>query len=82
MTLTLSSTPPKQFPVVLQEDATGGYVASCPLFEGCMSQGETVEEALANITEAVQLCLEDAIERNEFPTAHIPRVGLHFVTIP
>lgn len=82
MTLTLSSTPPKQFPVVLQEDETGGYVVSCPLFEGCYSQGDTVEQALSNIVEAIQLCLEDAIERSEFPTARIPRVGLHFVTIP
>jgi len=82
MTLTISSTPPKQFPVILQEDETGGYVITCPLLEGCMSQGETVEEALANITEAIQLCLEDAAEHGELPTTRIPHIGMHFVTIP
>lgn len=82
MTYTISSSPPQQFPVVLQEDETGGYVASCPLFDGCFSQGDTIEQALTNVTEAIQLCLEEAIERKEFPKERLPRVGLHFVTIP
>ncbi len=48
------------FPVILEEDETGGYVVINPSLEGCYSQGETVEEALDNIKEATELCLADS----------------------
>lgn len=48
------------FPVILEEDETGGYVVINPSLQGCYSQGETIEKALANIKEATELCLEDA----------------------
>ncbi len=51
--------------VLLEPDETGGYVVSCPSLPGCYSQGETVEDALANIKEAIELCLEDLQARNE-----------------
>ena len=53
------------FPVILQPDETGGFVAICPLLPGCFSQGETIEEALANIREAIELCLEEMAMRGE-----------------
>ncbi len=48
------------FKVFLEPDEDGGYVVVCPSLQGCYSQGETVEEALANIREAIELCLEEA----------------------
>jgi predicted RNase H-like HicB family nuclease len=54
------------FKVVLDPDAeTGGYVVKCPSLPGCYSQGETLDEALANIKEAIELCLEDMKVHNE-----------------
>ncbi len=53
------------FPVILEPDETGGFVVTCPLLSGCFSQGETFEEALANIREAIQLCLEEMAMRGE-----------------
>lgn len=48
------------FKVFLEPDEDdGGYVVRCPSIPGCYSQGETVEEAMANIREAIELCLED-----------------------
>ena len=45
--------------VVIEEDEdVGGYVVSCPSFPGCFSQGDTTEEALENIKEAIQACIE------------------------
>ena len=39
-------------------DEEGWYVVECPVVPGCLSQGKTKEEALENIQEAIQLCLE------------------------
>jgi len=47
------------FKVLLEPDETGGYAVSCPALPGCHSQGDTIEEALSNIKEAIELCLED-----------------------
>ena len=47
-----------KLPVVLRPGEDGWLVAECPLIPGCISQGKTHEEALANIREAIELCLE------------------------
>jgi predicted RNase H-like HicB family nuclease len=53
------------FKVLLEPDEDGGYVVVCPSLAGCYSQGETIEEALANIREAIELCLEDLQQHGE-----------------
>ena len=47
-----------RLPVTLYQDEDGWYVIECPVIPGCMSQGKTQAEALKNIQEAIQLCLE------------------------
>ena len=47
------------FKVLLEPDETSDYVATCPSLPGCHSQGDTVDGALDNIREAIELCLED-----------------------
>ncbi|MCD6416222.1 MAG: type II toxin-antitoxin system HicB family antitoxin [Planctomycetes bacterium] len=47
------------FKVVLEPDPAGGYVVLCPSLPGCYSQGDSVDQALANIREAIELCIED-----------------------
>ncbi len=47
-----------KFPVTLYQDEEGWYIVECPIIPGCLSQGETQEEALQNIKEAIDLCLE------------------------
>lgn len=47
----------------LDRDEDGVWVAECPSIPGCISQGKTREEALANIREAIALCLEVRAER-------------------
>lgn len=51
--------------VILIPDETGGYVVEVPSLPGCYSQGETEEEALANIREAIELHIEDMIAQGE-----------------
>ncbi len=52
------------FKVFLEPDETGGFVVTCPSLPGCYSQGDTVEEALTNIREAIIVCLDDLREQN------------------
>ena len=55
-----------RYPVVITPDLEdGGFVVECPAIPGCISQGETVEEALANIREAIAGCLEVLAEKGE-----------------
>lgn len=44
--------------VVLEKDRHGGWAAQCVEIPGAISQGETVEEALANVEDAIRLILE------------------------
>ena len=48
--------------VTLTHDETGMIVVECPSIPGCVSQGQTEEEAIANIREAIQGCLEALAE--------------------
>lgn len=43
--------------VIIEKDENG-YYAFCPDLEGCQSQGDSFEDALANIKEAIELYLE------------------------
>jgi predicted RNase H-like HicB family nuclease len=44
--------------VVLEPSDEGGYTATVPSLPGCISEGETIEDALKNIREAIELYLE------------------------
>jgi predicted RNase H-like HicB family nuclease len=48
-----------RYTVVLEEEPDGGYVVSVPALPGCISQGVTRSEALANIREAIELYIKD-----------------------
>lgn len=52
--------------VTLDRDETGMIVVECPSIPGCVSQGRTEDEALANIREAIHACL-DARAANGMP---------------
>lgn len=49
--------------VTLDRDEDGAWIVECPSIPGCVSQGVTGEEALTNIREAIQLCLEVRAEQ-------------------
>ncbi|MGD9826214.1 type II toxin-antitoxin system HicB family antitoxin [Desulfobacter sp.] len=53
-----------KFRIVLKPDIEdGGYNVSCPALTGCHSQGDSIDEAVLNIQEAIELCLEVLNER-------------------
>ena len=47
----------------LARDEDGVWVAECPSIPGCVSQGDTRDEALSNVREAIAACLEVRAER-------------------
>jgi len=55
---------PVTLPVVVEADGDG-YFVSCPPLQGCYSQGETYEEALENIKDAIKLHIEDRLADGE-----------------
>jgi predicted RNase H-like HicB family nuclease len=52
------------FPIVVEAD-TDGYFVSCPALQGCYSQGDTYEEAVQNIKDAIRLHVEDRLASGE-----------------
>ena len=53
-----------RFSVVIEKDEDG-YFAFCPNLQGCYTQGDSYEEALENIKDAIRLHIEDRIEEGE-----------------
>ncbi len=63
--------------VILEPSDEGGYTVFVPTLPGCISEGNTSEEAVKNIKEAIQLYLEPIEDDLEFnPNAQIMKVAL------
>ena len=54
-----------RYRVMLEPEEDGGYAVWVPALPGCVSQGETRDEALANIREAIQCYLESCLKHGE-----------------
>lgn len=52
------------FPIIIEADSDG-YFVSCPALQGCYSQGETYEQAVQNIKDAIRLHIEDRTANGE-----------------
>ncbi len=52
-------------PVVIEKDCDG-YFVLCPALQGCYTQGDSLEEALDNIEDAIRLHLEDRLAAGEY----------------
>ncbi len=55
-------------PIIIEVDEDNIYIVSCPVFKGCHSYGETIDEALNNIREVIDMCMEESgpSELNKF----------------
>ena len=52
------------FSVIIERDKNG-YFVSCPELQGCYSQGDTYEEAMENVRDAIKLHIKDCIKGRE-----------------
>jgi predicted RNase H-like HicB family nuclease len=68
-------------PLFVEKDEDGFYVVECPVLEGCYSQGKTIDEALKNIREVIEMILEEK-EAQEILKSYRPsEISLHTITI-
>ena len=67
----------KEYEVFLEAAEEGGYVVTCPSLPGCASEGETREEALANIKDAIQGYLATLRRRGDA----LPKVEIEIVEV-
>lgn len=51
----------QRYTVLFEQEKDGGYHAFCPALPGCHSQGETLEETMANIQEAMDVYVESLL---------------------
>lgn len=54
------------FKIVMEQDEDGVFVATVPAIPGCYSQGDTCENALAHVREAIEMCLETAENDSDY----------------
>lgn len=54
-----------RYTIIVDREPAGGFHAYCPALKGCHSQGETVDEAVENIREAVEVYLESVQAHGE-----------------
>ena len=57
-----------RYGIIIEKGEDFGFVSHCPAIPGCHSQGETMEEAIDNIKDAIRGCLE-AIDKELIPQA-------------
>jgi len=70
------------FHVIIEQDEDGGYIGKVPELRGCLSQGDTLDELMTNIKEAIELCLEvQAEEKVSLAEGQIRFVGVQEITV-
>jgi len=68
-------------PIIVEKDEDGFYVVECPLLKGCYTQGNTLDEALKNIREVIEMCLEEENEEAVSDIAGIQEFSFHTVAV-
>lgn len=76
-----SKTLRKQLPLLVEKGQDGYYVVECPLFEGCYSQGKTIDEALRNIREVIALVLREPSAQETLRNYRAEEVSLHTIAV-
>ncbi len=79
--ITISRLKNTSFPVIIEKDEDALYVVECPLFQGCYSQGTTLDSALTNIRDVIKLCLEEKENQKILHSYHPKELSLHTITL-
>ena len=71
----------KQIPLYVEKDEDNIYVVECPLFDGCYAQGKTLDEALKNIRQVIDLVLKEKTNRTILNAYNPREFSLHTITV-
>jgi predicted RNase H-like HicB family nuclease len=67
-------------PILVEQDEDKMFIVSCPVFKGCHSYGRTIEEALENIQQVVEICLAE--EKENYPLSDNLFIGFRELQLP
>ncbi len=68
-------------PLIVERDEDGFYVVECPVLQGCYTQGKTLDEALANIREVIDLLREEEDVCETLRTYKPLQISFHTITL-
>ena len=68
-------------PLFVEKDEDGFYVVECPLFEGCYTQGKSLDQALSRIREVLLLTLEEKKNREILKNYRPQEISLHTISL-
>ena len=71
----------RQIPLLVEKGEDGFYVVECPILKGCYAQGKTIDEALRNIREVIDLILEEKENRMILKNYRPAELSLHTITV-
>ena len=71
----------KQLPLIVERGDDGWYVVECPLLSGCYTQGKTLDEALKNIREVIEMLLEEKDARDILAAYRPTEISFHTITL-
>lgn len=68
-------------PLIIEKGQDGFYVIECPVLEGCFTQGKTIDEALKNIREVIELILPEKKNRDILKDYRPQELSFHTITL-
>ncbi len=75
-----TATSTTHLPLIIEQDEDNMYIITCPTFKGCHSQGKSVEQALENIKEVIDMCIDELKVKRYKP--HNRFIGFRELEIP
>jgi len=68
-------------PLVVEKDENDFYIVECPILEGCFTQGKTIDEALYNIREVIELVIGEKKNQEVLKNYCPKELSLHTITL-
>ncbi len=69
-----------ELPLLVEKDEDGFYVVECPVLSGCYTQGKSLDEALKNIKEVIELCAQEKESQKVLRNYHPQSFSFHTIT--
>lgn len=71
----------RSLPLIVEKDESGFYMIECPILPGCYTQGKTLDEALRNIQEVIELLCEEKNVRDIIKNYLPQEISFHTISV-